>query len=409
VLQDCVKNTMPLISYPLSSTIRSAALESMHGFCICAIANVQKHPEETKAFFLQMLETFCQRLGEEDTMSVKALIAYNIYQAINKNKEFAKAALSVSTVKTVVQSLIECVKRINERVNERELKKMAPCLEEEDVEEIAKENEEERELSHDATDALKALLQIYGEDLLPMILMSDFEWMLSNDAHPIQRTTVLQIFCYIFENCPNSEQTKQLMNQATGRFIECMDEEDCAVRQAAVYAVGCVAQFLRGTFNAEIAQQILTKCFHHFEEESHMEKAAFDSVLDNDASTIGKILRYQPDAVKNIDAVYTHWLEKCFPIREDDQEAIWCYEFFCELIHNNNSAFLGKKMCNLGLIMNSMVDAYGTSLMSENSEKFFTNLVQDLQNNNKQLFVQSFSKMKEEHQRKLMQMIGTQV
>ena len=44
-----------------------------------------------------MLETFCKRLGEEETMSVKALIAYNIYQAISKNKDFAKAALDVAT------------------------------------------------------------------------------------------------------------------------------------------------------------------------------------------------------------------------------------------------------------------------------------------------------------------------
>ena len=50
----------------------------------------------------------------------------------------------------MVQSLIECVKQMNERVNDRELKMMAPCLEEEDVAEIAKENDEERELSHDA-------------------------------------------------------------------------------------------------------------------------------------------------------------------------------------------------------------------------------------------------------------------
>ena len=66
-------------------------------------------------------------------------------------------------------------------------------------------------------------------------------------------------------------------------------------------------------------------------------------------------------------------------------------------------------MSNLGLVMNAMVDAYGTSLMDENSEKFFRNLVENLQSTNRQLFVQSFAKMKEEHQRKLQQLIGTQI
>jgi len=416
VLQECVKNTMPLISYPFSASIRSTALESMNGFCQCAIVNVQQHPEETKGFFKQMLETFCKRLGEEETMSVKALIAYNIYQAISKNKDFAKAALDVATVKVVVQSLIECVKQMNERVNDRELKMMAPCLEEEDVAEIAKENDEERELSHDATDALKALLEIYGEDLLPMILMNDFEWMLSDDAHPIQRTTVLQIFCYIFENCATSNQTREIMNHMIKKnnnqqsiLIKCMDEENCAVQQAAIYAVGCVAEQLKGTFTTELAQEILQRCFKHFDQEVETEKSEFDSVLDNDASTIGKILRYQTKAVQNIDQLYSLWLQKCFPIREDPQEAIWCYGFFCELIQNNNTAFLGNNMSNLGLVMNAMVDAYGTSLMDENSEKFFRNLVENLQSTNRQLFVQSFAKMKEEHQRKLQQLIGTQI
>eukprot|EP00493_Phyllostaurus_siculus_P026899 UN27245 len=63
-LQECVKNVMPLLSYPLPS-IRSSALESIQNFCQCAISNVQKHPEETKVFFLNMLQQFCQRLGEE--------------------------------------------------------------------------------------------------------------------------------------------------------------------------------------------------------------------------------------------------------------------------------------------------------------------------------------------------------
>merc|ERR1712218_135144 len=137
--------------------------------------------------------------------NVKALIAYNICQALSKNKEFAKASLSADNVKMVVQSLMECVKRMNDRVNERDAKMLAPCLEEEDVADIEKENKEEAELSLDATDALKVLLEIYQTDLLQMILMSDFEWMMSEDAHPIQRCTVLRIFCYIFEACPTEK------------------------------------------------------------------------------------------------------------------------------------------------------------------------------------------------------------
>eukprot|EP00492_Amphilonche_elongata_P005717 TRINITY_DN916_c0_g1_i1.p1 TRINITY_DN916_c0_g1~~TRINITY_DN916_c0_g1_i1.p1 ORF type:complete len:343 (+),score=96.53 TRINITY_DN916_c0_g1_i1:106-1134(+) len=325
-------------------------------------------------------------------MGVKALIAYNIHKAISANKEFAKAALSVSDVKNVVQSLIECVKRMNERVNEREAKMLAPCLDEEDVAEIAKENEDEAELSSDATDALKSLLEIYGIDILPMILMSDFEWMMSDDAHPIQRCTVLRIFCYVFETCP-TDQTRELMSQTITRFIQCMDEENCDVQQAAIYAVGLVAEQLQGSFNEQMAQEILGKSFGHFNQTEN-EKNSFDSVLDNDASVIGKVLRYQPKAVKNLGSVYSHWLEKCFPIREDTQEGSWCYDFFCELIQSKNAAFLGDNMCNLHLILNAMADAYNTSLMSENAEKFFKNLVFEMQTNNKQLFMGHFSKKK---------------
>jgi len=406
VLQDCIKNTMPLVSYPLSSTIRSAALESMNGFCQCAIQNVQQHPDATKAFFVQMLETFCARLEEEPKMHVKALIAYNMHRAISKNIEYTKFALSGPNVELVVQSLLKCVKRINERVNEREANIMAPCLEEEDIAEIQKENEEERDLSSDATDALKVLLEIYQTDLLQMILMSDFEWMLGDDAHPLQRCTVLRIFCYIFETCP-MDATQTLMSNALSRFIQCMDDEDCDVRQAAIYAVGLVAEQMKGTFSEQIAQEVLGKCFHHFQEEN--DEKGFDSVLDNDASVIGKVLRYQPNAVKSSDEVYKHWLTQCFPIREDPQEANWCYDFFCELIQSKNNAFLGSKMQNLPLIMNSMVDAFGTALLSEKSEKFFVTMVTELQQNNEKMFVNSFSKMKEEYQAKLMRLVGVVV
>jgi hypothetical protein len=285
---------------------------------------------------------------------------------------------------------------------------LAPCLDEEDVEEIAKENEDERELSQDITDALHALLEIYGVELLPLILMSDFEWMMSQDAHPVQRCTVLRIFCYIFETCP-TDQIQELMGKTLNKFVECMKDGDYDVQQAATYAVGCVAERLKGTFDESMTTLILTNCFANFNESDQVEDSALDAILDNDASVIGKLLRYQPQALTNGDEIYKEWLERCFPIREDTQEAVWCYDYFCELIQTQNKAFLGHNMSNLGRILNCLIDAHGTSLMSENAEKFTRDLIKDLQTNNEALFAQSLSKMDEDKQRKLYNSIGTQI
>jgi len=278
----------------------------------------------------------------------------------------------------------------------------APMLDEEDKEEFLKDNDNEKTLSQDVTDALKSLLEIYKDDLLSMILIPDFEWMIGSEAHPIQRTTVLQIFCYIFETCPK-EKTADLMKQTLMRFIQCMDEEECTVRQAAVYATGLVVEQLTGNFEKELVTQILQKCFGHFD--TQLDSNAYDCVLDNDTSVIGKILRFHPKQVPDLGEAYRLWLEKCFPMREDTQESVWCYEYFCELIQKQESNFLGQNMANLPYIVNALIDGYGTNLMSEQSEKFFKTLMIDMQRNNESLYSQTLVKLQEDNQRKILQLI----
>lgn len=373
LLQTSVGICAPFISYPLSSSIRSAALESLKGFAECAIFNFQKHPQQSKDFFLGSLDQLCCRLQEEkEETKVLSEVAHVISKLLSQNQEFTKHVLTEEIVAKVVRSLISCVRQMNERVNMRNVAMLAPDLDPEDAEDFNEENKKESYVSQDITDALDSLLKIYKAALLPLFqeLMEDFNWMIGNDSHPIQRYTVLRIFCYIFENCDASATTDLL--KALDRFIECMDDESCDVRQAAVYALGLVSE-QTASFQPYV-NPVLQKCFGHFEKQ--LDEAAYESVLDNSTSTIGKILKHHANSVSNKQEAYLLWLTKCFPMREDAQEAQWCYDRFCELLEEKNPDFLGSNMCNVPLIVKTMIDGYGSQLMSEESESYFKNMLE---------------------------------
>lgn len=405
LLEQAIGIAMPLLSYPLHRSIRSASLDAISGFTHCAVANFQNQ-SETRTFFLNTLQTLCQRLSEEPEMSVLSLVAHTINQILSKNQQFTANVLGENEVGTVVRSLIACVRAMNERINQRQMIMAAPDLDDEDRDDFEKENQDEVIVSQDITDAINALLKIYKSDLLPLIteIMDDFSWMVSDDAHAIQRCTVLRIFCYIFENCDRSA-TSDLMVQTTPRFIQCMVEEDCDVRQAAVYALGLLAEQCQpGSDFSSHVPTILQKCFYHFE--NQLEVNGYDSVLDNDASTIGKILKHHPESVPNISNVYQMWLQTCFPMREDKQEGEWCHQHFCELLRQQNTSFLGNNMSNLPKIVDAMADAYGTSLMTEDAEQYFNKLLVDLKSQNNQMLSSIIINLSRDNQTKVMQLVG---
>lgn len=406
VLQESIGIVMPLIAYPLHRSIRAAALESIDGFSHCAIATFSLN-ENTQQFFLNTLQTLCQRLSEEEEMSVLSLVAHTIKNILSKNNEFTQQILGENEVGFVVRSLIKCVRQMNERINEREMHMAAPDLDDEDKEDFQNENKDEADVSRDITDAIDALFRIYKATLLPLItdIMDDFSWMISDDAHPIQRTTVLRIFCYIFENC-DSNSTEQLMTQTLPRFLECTIEAHCDVRQAAVYALGLIAEQLSTEKINSFLPTILSQSFQLFDQNMLLDESHYDYVLDNAASTIGKILKSHPTIIPNISEVYKMWLQKCFPMREDYQEGEWCYQRFCELLNQQDAQFLGQNMENLPLIVDSMADAYGSSLMTDESELFFKNLLGNLKNQNGAMLTQIIMNLNSDNQAKVMQIVS---
>jgi len=377
------------IEYKLNSSIRSAALEALKGIAECAIINYEKHPQASQELFVNSLELLCSRLKEEEKTNVLSEVAHCISKLISHNQEFTKHVLTPNMCAQVVRSLIKCVSEMNERINLRNVAMLAPDLDPEDAEDFNEENKRESSVSRETTDALDALLKIYKDDLLelftkeviidskPTRMMDQFEWMISDDAHPIQRYTVLRIFCYIFESCSQSS-TSDYIGLST-RFIECMDDDSCDVCQAATYALGLIAEQANSSVFAPHVNKVLEKCFEHFEKQS--DESAYDSVLDNDTSTIGKILKYHANCVSNKQEIYLRWLTRCFPMREDVQEAEWCYNRFCELLEEQNADFLGANMCNLGVIVKAMVDGYGSQFMSEKAEAYYKNFVTKLQTN----------------------------
>ena len=62
-------------------------------------------------------------------------------------------------------------------------------------------------------------------------------------------------------------------------------------------------------------------------------------------------------------------------------------------------------MSNLPLIVNSLAEAYGTSLMSEKSENIFKNILNQLHNNGSML-TQVVMEINEENRSKVMQILG---
>jgi len=253
---------------------------------------------------------------------------------------------------------------------------------EEDVEELKQQNEQEATVSTHIADAVGALVEVYGDDFIP-ILETEYQTLnglLSEDSLDIQKRAALYIFCDVVDHCSANVLQKQLQFFIAHFKKAASNVTDLCVRQAGIFAIGLLFEKTAGAVSSILpANDVLKLCFAQFTDPQYLGHDDVEDVQDNAAMTIGRICKCCSTQV-NCNEVYPQWL-KCFPIRNDDDCSQWCYTEMIRLIASNNVALIGEGGKNVAKIIHWIAEVAYTSMSNEQLDQSLSDLINKVKSN----------------------------
>jgi len=377
---------IPLIDDPEDNSIQEAAAESLPGLVVCLCEAIKSGiggvtNEDVKCLFNLVLSKVTQRMPLEESPDSLCSFAICIEKCIKTNKDLTKT-ISPQMLKQMYSTLLTCLKESAERMDARSEFMNEHGKDDEDVEELKQQNEQEAMVSTHIADAVGALVEVYGDDFIP-ILETEYltlNGLLSQDSLDIQKRAALYIFCDVVDHCSANVLQKQLQF-FVGHFKNAASNlTDLCVRQAGIFALGLLFEKTTGAVSSVLpANDVLKLCFAQFTDPRYLGREDVEDVQDNAAMTIGRICKFCTSQV-NCDEVYPQWLN-CFPIRNDDDCSQWCYTEMTRLIADNNVALIGEGGTNVAKIIHWIAEVAYTNMSNERLDQSLADLINKVKSN----------------------------
>jgi len=371
---------IPLIDDPVDDSIQEAAAEALPGLVVCLCSAIKNRlcnvtNEDVKCFFNTVLSKVAKRMPLEESPGSLCSFSICIEKCISTNKELT-LTLPEPMLKQLYAALLTCLKESAERMDARNHLMKEDDQDDEDKEKLIEQNEQEATVSTNISDAVGALVKVYGDNFIP-ILQTEYDTLnglLSDDSLDIQKRAALYIFCDVVEHCS----TRVLENQLhffVGHFKKAASNiEDVCVRQVGIFALGLLFEKTKGAVCSALpANDILKLCFAQFTDPRYLTQEDVEDVQDNAALTIGRVCKFCPNQV-DCSKVYPEWLN-CFPIRNDDDCSQWCYTEMIRLIAASNVALIGEGGSNIAKIVHWIAEVAYTDMSNKCLDQSLADLI----------------------------------
>jgi len=379
-VQEVAQVLVPLIKFQYMDEVRTASMCAMPELLQSVIlATNAGQPGASPQLVAQlkdfMLPAIVEQLkAEPDTETLDMLVA-SFSEVGEKCGECAAAMFTPEQQVLVTQTLLTLIKESIERRDEK--KEDDDEADEEDEEALEAEAEREESLIQNIVQCVGSMLKSYKSAYLPVLeaqgLARVFTAMLQSQTAS-DKAAALCVFDDVVEHCSSDGGSSQYMTQLQPFFLQLSVDADAAVRQAAVYGVGMMAQHVAPEHFPEQAQQQCAQVMLQVCDAAE----AFDdeniAATENAISALGRLCKRSETIAAALLPKWSGYL----PLRFDKQEAREVHKMLVDFVAASNPHLLGPQterlpdvICVFGMVL-------GTDLISEEASTIISGLLKQV-------------------------------
>ncbi|XP_077987293.1 importin-5-like [Glandiceps talaboti] len=346
--EQVVKLMVPLLKFYFHDVVRLSAAESLPFLLECAKIKGDEYLTQMWNYIVPELLKAIQTEPENDVLNQHM-------DSFAKCVEFLgmgclDEAQFTSLAKIMGDILDQHFKRYAERQEQRK---------DEDYDEVVEENLQDEDDDDNYTlskvaDVMHALFGTYHATVLPFFdqLLPHFVRLLAPDRPWSDRQWSICIFDDLLEFCgPASFKYQEYFIRP---MIEFVCDKTPEVRQAAAYGCGVMGMH-GGKDYAPASLEAITFLTRIIQDPASREVENVNAT-ENAISAVTKIMKNNHGNI-NVNEILPHWL-MWLPVTEDKEECVHIYNYFCDLIEENNVNILGANNSNIGRILAIIAEVF---------------------------------------------------
>uniref|UniRef100_S4RV35 Karyopherin (importin) beta 3 n=1 Tax=Petromyzon marinus TaxID=7757 RepID=S4RV35_PETMA len=355
--EQVVKLMVPLLKFYFHDGVRMAAAESLPLLLECARI---RGPEYLAEMWHFMCGDFIKAIGTEPDSDVISQIMESFARCVELMGEGCLDKEHFVELGNILKAKLE------EHFKNQELRQEK--RKDEDYDEQVEETLQDEDNSDVYTlskvsDILHAIFTCYKETVLPWfdLFLPLIVSLIDRNRPWADRQWGFCVFDDLIECCgPASLKYSEYFLRP---MLEGVCESSAEVRQAAAYGVGVMAQH-GGPGYAPACTEALGLLMQVIQDSQSRVKENINAT-ENCISAVGKLLKFRPDCV-NTQEFLPLWLS-WLPVTEDKEEAVFCYNYLCDLIESNNPLVLGLNNANLPSILAIIAQGVANEATSEDA------------------------------------------
>uniref|UniRef100_UPI00358F79B9 importin-5 isoform X2 n=1 Tax=Myxine glutinosa TaxID=7769 RepID=UPI00358F79B9 len=396
--EQVVKLMVPLLKFYFHDGVRSAAAESLPLLLECAQI---RGPEYLAQMWHFMCSALIKAISTEPDSDVLSQIMESFARCVELMGEGCLNKEHFDDLGGILTSKFE------EHFKNQELrqeKRKDEDYDEQVEESLQDEDENDVYVLSKISDILHSIFSCYKAKVLPWFeQLLPFVVNLISQAHPwADKQWGLCMLDDVLEHCgPASLPLASCFLQPMLLYVCDTSPE---VRQAAAYGVGIMAKHGGDGYRQACAEALpyLMQVIQAPDARSKRNVTATENCI----SAVGKLLRYRSDCLSS-EELLPHWLS-WLPITEDKEEAVFCFDYLCDLIESNCPLVLGPGNGNVPRILAVIADGVVGEAASESSEctKRLANVVRQVQMSG-ELWTVCVGQLNEVQQKALVDLLDT--
>jgi hypothetical protein len=322
-VDDVASLMIPLLKFILHDGVRLAAADSLPCLLRCAKPNGEEYVLKLWNSIFLVLQSAIEKEPEKE---VAAAFLDSLCKCVT---EVGAQGITGEQIGEIIAILQLRLGEHFKSVQDIQQKRTEEDYDEGVEEDLQCEGETNEMLLSRVADVIHSLFGVYQEELLPYFnpLCPIFASMLTPEHSPAERQWSLCVFDDVLEFAGSSAGAYQ--EYFIRPMLEYVLDKNPAVRQAASYGFGLMAQFCGQEF-VGACQEALPRLCQACNDPKGRSDNLSKHAMENAVSAIVKMCRHRPSIVPQTEVLplFLSWL----PVTEDNEEAEHIYSYFCDLI-----------------------------------------------------------------------------
>lgn len=365
---------VPLMRFYYHDNVRSAAISTMPHLLKSAVFYFQKSGAAkgadttyAKKLFAYMFPTMMESLQEEIDIEILVMGLEALADCI---ATLGKNGLEQEQMKKITATCLALIRDVGERRGDRYQRKAEEDHDDEEEEKIEDEDVRDDEVLSLIAEVIGHLAKYSGEQFLPLfqeILPVVLE-LLKPTNKPSDRQVALCIFDDVMEGI--GKPALPLLQHFYSSVVEAINDSDAAVRQAAVFGIGVVAEVGRDQIQSQIPD-ILNRLISVINQQDSRSDT-YVNATENAISSVGKITKLGLVDASKILPMWLSWL----PVVEDTIESKVTYSMLCDFVESNNPHIQNQE--SMEKILRVFARVLGTDLIDDSISHRVVNIIRTI-------------------------------